>query len=275
MTQRRKRWLAAVAGTVVVVVGLLTGLEWDRRRHLAAQGNDLLDAPGKPLTAGELTEKYRDPAEFARLCAAVRQQCIALRERFLHARHTRHSTVTEYDRGGATRSVTALVEHVWFDGDAERKEEVERRQLVGKPSGKDAESWRSGQTGEKGIAPFSQEAVEGTYDYALDGVEEIDGRPLVRIRFAPHGSAEGKMRGQGWVDPKTAEPVRFHGAAARPPRFVDRFEMRVDYGPAENGQVQIRHVVIDAAGGFAFISRHFRVETELTDYRDGAPAHGR
>jgi hypothetical protein len=47
--------------------------------------------------------------------------------------------------------------------------------------------------------------------------------------------------------------------------------MLIDYGPAENGHNQVRRAVIDVAGGLAFISRHYRLEAELSDYRPREP----
>jgi hypothetical protein len=268
MTRRGKRWLAGVSATVVAVAGLLAGLEWDRRRHLSAGGDDVLAAPAKALSSEELLARYRDPAEFTRLCATVRERSMALRARFLRLRYTRRGRLTEFDRQGAPYSVTAFVEHVWFEGETERKEEIEGRQVLGPPPGHIAETLRAGQLNGKAVAPFSQGALEGVYGYELEGVEEIDGRPVVCIRCRPLGSAEGKLRGRAWVDPATGEPVRFHGEAASPPRFVDRIEMRADYGLSENGYVQVRRLNIDCAGGFAFLSSHVRLESELGDYRD-------
>ena len=49
---------------------------------------------------------------------------------------------------------------------------------------------------------------------------------------------------------------------------VDHFDMILDYGTSENGHNQLRRVVIDMAGGFALVSLHYRLESELSDYRE-------
>jgi hypothetical protein len=58
-----------------------------------------------------------------------------------------------------------------------------------------------------------------------------------------------------------------NGSLAKLPLGCDRFDMLLDYGPSENGQIQVRRVVMEMVGGFALVSLHYRVVSELSDYR--------
>jgi hypothetical protein len=59
-----------------------------------------------------------------------------------------------------------------------------------------------------------------------------------------------------------------HGSLVKARFNVDHFDMMLDYGPAENGHNQLRRVVMDMAGGFAVISVHYRIDSEVSDYRE-------
>ena len=94
---------------------------------------------------------------------------------------------------------------------------------------------------------------------------------MLRIHFEPSKSVARTFKGSVWVDPQTRETVRWHGSLAKARLAVDRFDIILDYGPSENGQNQLRHVVMDVAGGFALVSLHYRIESDLSDYRE--PEH--
>jgi hypothetical protein len=267
MKIRGKRYLVGLAAVLLVVIGVLAVLEWGRRRQVAAAGPETLDGSGRPLSAQDLQEKYRDPAAFAELCADVRERCDALRKRFLDLQHTRKARLIEYDRKGQEVSVMEIIDRVHFEGETEKKEEIERRQLLGKPFPFDPDMLRAEHPTKKAVPAFSKDAPEGLYRYRLEGAEELHDRLVLRIHFEPTERVERSFKGWAWVDPVTREPVRIHGSLVKTPLLVDRFEMLLDYGPSENGHNQIRHAIIDVAGGFAVVSRHYRIESELKDYR--------
>lgn len=271
MKVRGKRYLVGFAVILLVAVGVLVVLEWGRRRQVAAAGPETLDGSGKPLSAQDLQEKYRDPAAFAELCADVRDRCDALRQRFLGLRHTRKARLIEYDRKGQEVAIMEITDRVHFEDQAEKKEELERRQLLGKPFPFDPDTLWAEHPTKKAVPAFSKDAPEGLYRYRLERVEELHGRPVLRIHFEPTERVERSFKGLAWVDPVTREPVRIHGSLAKTPLLVDRFEMLMDYGPSENGHNQLRHVTIDVSGGFALVSRHYRVESELKEYQPVGP----
>ena len=89
MKIRAKRFLAGFGLLLLVVITILTVLEWQRRRQLSAAGPRTLDGAGTVVVAEDLEASFRDPDEFARLCDDVQERSDALQQRFLHATHTR------------------------------------------------------------------------------------------------------------------------------------------------------------------------------------------
>jgi hypothetical protein len=267
MTRRGKRCVIGLAFALVAGLALLGVLEWGRRRQVAASDAPFLDGSGMTVTARDLEERYRDPETFAHLCTGVTERLDALQHRFLELTHTRKTRLTRYDSSGQAEAITETTYHVHFDHGAEQKKEVARRLLLGKPSFFDLDKLKLEPADLRLLLPFSKDAPEGLYRYRLGGVEEIDGRRVLRIAFEPAEPVERSFRGDAWIDPATAEPVRLLGSPVKPRVRVDRFEMLFEYGPSENGQTQLRRLTIETAGGFALLSWHFRSETELSDYR--------
>jgi hypothetical protein len=248
--------------------------EWDRRRHLPAAGEQVLRAGEAAVPAPqEIEQKYRDPDEFARFCAAARDRAVDMRERFLRLEHTHGTRVTEYDRRGEVSSELEYVDRMWFEGGQGQHEEMSRRQVKGSLTREQFERWtQSGgkvaQEHRQTVQPFSREEGTTAYDYRFEGVEEIGGRPVVKVRFEPQKGGQGRLRGLAWVDARTADPVRFHATVARPPALVDHYEILHEYGPSETGHVQARRGTVEIRGGLAFLSFHYRIEAELSEYRE-------
>jgi len=93
----------------------------------------------------------------------------------------------------------------------------------------------------------------------------LGSRDYYRVRF-------GIGRPPGRMDPAVFVLRDFSVAERKElPLLVDRLEMLIDYGLAENGHNQVRRAIIDVAGGFAFFSRHYRLEAELSNYRPREP----
>jgi hypothetical protein len=276
MTIRKERSVPRLGRLLVVVLGalllagsiLLAVLEWQRRRHVAAAEGETFDGPGITLSADELTEKYRDPAACAELLADVRTYFDRLRERFFHLAHTRKARLTEFDANGHETAVMEITDRVWFDGYKEVKEQIDRRQRLGKPFPFDPDTLKTEHPNRRAAHPFSHDTPAGLYRYSLEGVDQVHERPALRIHFEPISPVERSFKGRAWVDASAHQPLRLQGSLVKTPLLVDRFEMRVEYGLSENGHNQVRHVRIDVAGGFAFVSRHYRIESELSDYRE-------
>jgi hypothetical protein len=268
MTRRAKWVLLGLAAALLFGTGLLAALEWQRRQQAAGAGRQVLDGSGTKRSAADLRRKYSDPEEWTRLCAAVRERSDALQARSFRLQHLRKGRLIELDVRGQPVAIGESLERVYFEGEKERKTTLEVRQVLGRPI--DAGQLQGGPN-QKSLPPFSKEAPEGLYRYEMEGVEEIAGRLVLRASFEPAEPVEGTYKGSAWVDPDSAEPVRLHGSALKLPLLLDRLEMLIDYGPAENSHNQVRRVAIDVAGGFAFISRHFRLEAELSDYRPREP----
>jgi hypothetical protein len=276
MTIRGRRYLLVLGVLLLLVLGVLAAFEWDRRRQVALAGPEKLEGSGIALSAQDFNEKYRDTEEFAKLCADLQDRYEALRKRLFTSRHTRKSRWIEYDRKGETVARMEITDHVYFVGEEERKTEIERRQLLGKPFPFDPDRLKAEHPNEKAKPPFAKDLPAGFYRYQLAGVEKIQERPLLRVKFEPTEPVERSFKGWTWVDPTTHEPVRMQASLAKTRWIVDRFEMLVDYGLSENGCNQVRHTTIDVqwGGGFAFISRHYRIETAMSDYRSLEHASG-
>jgi hypothetical protein len=267
MNIRGKRYAIGCGLFLLSAASVLTVLEWGRRRQIEA-APPALDGSGRTVTAQEIEERYREPETFTRLIADVRERMHALQQRYLAARHTRKARGTRYDNKGQPSAITETISHVQYRDGTEQQTEIEHRQLLGKPSFFDPEKLKLNQSDTQLLSPFAKTTPEGLYRYRLEGVEELNGRRLLRIHFAPTTAVERSFRGWAWIDPTSHEPVRLQGVPVKPRVRVDRFEMMLDYGLSENGHNQLRHFTIDAAGGFALMSWHFRSETELSDYRE-------
>jgi hypothetical protein len=183
--------------------------------------------------------------------------------------HLRKSRTIEFDRRKKPIAIVEMLDRVHFEGQKECLTNLESRQVLGQPS---APSPAGPQGGLNVKAPFSGETSrEGLYRYQLEGVEEVARHLVLRVHFEPVQPTEGSFKGWVWVDPATAEPIRMHGSAVKLPAPLDRLEMLIDYGQAENGYNQMRRATVDVVGGFAFIFKHYRIEAELSDYRPREP----
>jgi hypothetical protein len=267
VTIRIKRWLLVVIVVLLAGMAAIAGLEWERRRQVAAAGTPSLDDSGMVVAAHEWEDQFRDPEAFAHLCADVTERSHAIQQRFLRLWHTRKTRQTRYDAKGKVEAVSEAVYRVHFEDGKERKQEIERRQVLGKPSFFDPDRIKSEEMDTSMSPPFSKESPVGLYRYRLEGVEELQGRRLLRIAFEPTRSVERSFRGSAWIDPDSREPVRIHGSLAKARLTVDRFDIILDYGPSENDHVQLRRVRMDMAGGFALVSLHYLLDSELSDYR--------
>jgi hypothetical protein len=267
MNKRAKHYLMILVVVMTVFAIWLACLEWGRRQRALA-GQQMLDGSGRVLSAEDLVQKYRNPAALAQLCAHVRERFAAVYERTLTSSHIRTLRRTEYDSRGVPLLITESAEHVWFEGTQEKTRLIRQRVLLGSEVSSRLGKQSLSNPGENTRWPFPKNAAEDGYAYRFDGVEEIDGRPAGRIRFEP-GAAAGLMyQGWAWVVMETGEPVRIQLALVKPPPFVDRLEVLFNYGRAESGHNQARRMTFDGSGGFAFLTRHLRVEIELRDYQE-------
>jgi hypothetical protein len=268
MTSRRKRCLLGCGILLLALAATLALLEWGRRREVAAAGAAALDGSGTVVSADDLEEQYRDPEAFARLCGKVTERVTAMQQRFLRLQHTRKTRQTSYDTKGQTLAIREVVYQVRFHDGKEHKQLLEQRQLLGKPPLFDLNRLLVEQTDMALSLPFSATSAEGLYRYRREGVEELQGCRLLRLHFEPARAIERSFAGSAWVDPVTHALVRLQGSPVKTRIAVDHFDMILDYGPSENGHHQLRHVVMDMAGGFALFSGHYRIESELSAYRE-------
>ena len=263
-----RRWVKRVAlgCALVLLTGAvaLTVLEQQRRQQVSQIAGPGVDDPVAPAPDANLAQKYSAPGAFDALCSSVQRRFGDMQARHYHLRHHRKMRVTELDRRGRPVAITEMLDRVHFEDRKECNTRLEARPVLGTLT--DDTNFRSGLNANT-RAPFSDDTPSGLYRYTLEGVETAADRSVVRIRFEPVEPVEGSFTGSVWVDPETTEPVRMRGAAAKLPQFVDRLELLMEYGPAENGHAQMRRGVMDVVGGFAFYFKHYRIEAELSDYR--------
>lgn len=213
-----------------------------------------------------LAARFADTAEFTKLCDRCRQRNIEMDQRSRALEHTETQHTLEVDKQGQTVSDEKGVERVWFVGDDEfRQTLVKQDALSGKAKKFDPKPRKSPKADT--IYPFTQQERPGMYRYEFDQAETVDDRALVRVKFEPAGPPDGLMRGVAWLDPETSQCLRFDGEVVKLPRFVSEIRMTLSFGPAENGDIQTRHSVVQTGGGVGLIQKRFRIETVLSEYR--------
>jgi hypothetical protein len=264
MNHRVKRFAFISALVLLVGAGALAVLEWQRRQQVAQMAGPAVDGPAATASAGDLERKYSAPGEFSALCSTVQKHFGAMQARHCQLQHRRKTRVTELDRRGQPVAITEMLDCVHFTDGKECKTRLEVHPVLGNLT--DDTNFRS-RLRAKTLAPFSDDTPSGGYRYSLKGTETSADRTVVRLRFEPVEPVAGSFTGSVWIDPATNEPVRMRGSAAKLPAFVDRLELLMEYGPAENGHTQMRRAVMDVVGGFAFYFKHYRIEAELSNYQ--------
>lgn len=207
------------------------------------------------------------PEVMQQLCDLVRQRNGEIDARKQGLVHTEISTNIELDKQGQTTLREKKTERVRYqDGQEFRRVEKLVDDATGAdktpPGAKDVPQPKF-----EALFPMSTNEPAGAYRYKYLGNEIVNDRNTWRIGFEPTPPLENRFRGDVWIDPQTYEPVRFLGAWAQPPRFVQQMSMQLDWARSENGHTQVRRSVVVGQGGFAFIQKRYRIETEITDYR--------
>jgi hypothetical protein len=268
---RRVFW--ALASIVVGVTLVLGTWEAYRRMTLASTSMEVLLAAdvdtaaqsNAPIDPKAIEAECRDPEKFAAIVTVLRKQLADIDARSKALMHSEVQVLSEIDKKGKVVSAERGVEHVWYKDGKELRQTIERSDdLKKKPITKFDKSVRESPVVQE-VFPFTKE--NDGYQYTFSGVEEVDGQWRIRIDFAPAGSPVGLFKGQAWIDPLTYEPYRFYGVLAEKKPFLDQFSMLIEYGIAENGQLQTVRSVLDGSGGFAMIQKHIRTEVVLKDYR--------
>lgn len=268
MTKRAKRHLIRFAGLTAFVAVALLLLAWEHRRQDTLAAAPTLDGSGQALSAEDQMNKYSDPVELAKLCDRVRERFAVMHERTLRSQHTRTMRLTEQNGRGQAVHVREMVERIEFEGGQEKTLLIEQRVLLDSATSFLPSKANLSNPADNPHRPFPKEARQDVYDYRFDGVEDIEGRPAGRIHFEPRTTDGQVSRGWAWVELGSGEPIRLQVSPVKPPTFVDRLDVLIEYGQAENGHNQARRVTLEGSGGFAFLARRLRVECTLSDYRE-------
>lgn len=256
------RWVLGILSIVGVLTAAAFAVDWFRPRTILELPADATEALDQEIPL--------EGEPFAACCQRLRERYIAMDDRFRAMRHTESKVTFEESAGGGRREVHREVEEVWFEGNEELRRLVSesgrnqnplvRRRRIGSVSRRPVS--------EELIYPFSRRSAPGDYHYRFEGYETLGDRRVVRIGFEPHPPVEKKLRGYVWADRETLEPVRFDGLVMKSPAmFVDSVRYITEYGDGPDGKQQIRRMVFEGAGGFAFLRRRGRMEVDVTDYQ--------
>ena len=275
-----RRWKKAGLAVLLGGAATLAGMEMYRRSEVTGKSVPLVDeaaeaaiTPAKAeskLYPQALLERYQKPEEFTRLCKELKAKVIEIADREKTLAHTETILAVELDAKGKEIDGEDTVEYCWYDDKGlQVRRQIKRDARSKKKKPLDA----SVRTMPKAEAtfPFSREETPDSYRYVLERVEQIDGKPSLRIHFDPNPPLDGKMRGHVWAEPETFEPVRYEGVWVKLPPLVDQVSTRFDYGKANTGQTQIKRVIIAGSGGFAMLQKYFRIDTKVHDYRPNKP----
>jgi hypothetical protein len=252
--------------SILVLMGCLAGLlAWDTvRRARLSVNSKTLETQGTRIDAPSSLE---DPIQFAEFCKRLRTHYMAMDERYRSCSHRRQQRTRERDSKGHFITEEEIIEKVWFENGEERRTTISHTNMkTGKPM-KSGGIQQILDVGRKPyVYPFTKDDHPGDFEYAFEGLEKIDSLVLARIRFAPKPPFGRKTAGIIWADVKTAMPWKFVGRWHRPTAPVDRFEMTYEYGLAENGHIQVRRMISDGAGGFAFFTKNYHVVVDFDLY---------
>lgn len=85
-----------------------------------------------------------------------------------------------------------------------------------------------------------------------------------RIALRPRGKAEETMlKGEALVDVAAGELVRFDGTLAKLPRFADRVQLTLEFGPTELPGRDLTRTRMEGEGGLLFVRKRVRSDTRI------------
>ncbi len=263
-----RRRLRLMAGSFALsALGTFIALEW--RRQNQPQSAALPEDRAAAVQDVSALPNLAEPAAFAAFQEKLRTQYFAMDERYKALQHRRTQKTIQKDGAGATLLEEEAIETVRFRGEAEDHRHVRTRNLkTGKETSGESSAAKDLSVGnEPFFYPYSKREGPDDFEYRFAGFEQLDGKTLAKVAFVPRPPLGRKLQGHAWADPATGEPIRFRAKWAAPKFPCDRLEMIVEYGPAENGAKQVRHVATDAGGGLAFIRRRYLIDIVFDDYR--------
>lgn len=214
--------------------------------------------------AKELIQECQRPDAKETFLAKVRAASIALNDRHRLLAHKESHHILELNPKGHEIGVEESHDLVWYSEGKERRRNLDRFDALNKkPLPKEAER----ETALPDVVyPLSREESPGDYVYVIEGMDEAESQGTIRMAFEPTAPLTKKFRGHVWIDPVTLEARRFRATTAKIPAFVDHLLFEFWFGPAENGHTQLKKSLVAGAGGFAFVRKHYRVETDHSDY---------
>lgn len=111
-------------------------------------------------------------------------------------------------------------------------------------------------------SPFDADA-RGAYTFTRL-TPDADGH--ARIRFVPKKSGDDTMTGSAVVDETSGRLISCHMQPTNPPLLVSHMDVKMDFGGKIALGPVIDKIVIDAEVGIAFVKKHFRATTSLSQW---------
>jgi hypothetical protein len=87
-----------------------------------------------------------------------------------------------------------------------------------------------------------------------------------RIRFVPKKSGDDTMTGSAVVDEASGRLIAIHMQPTNPPVLVSHMDVKMEFGGKTALGPVIDKIVIDAEVGIAFVKKHFRATTSLSQW---------
>lgn len=274
MAGRSSRALRHGIALVAIVLAILFAWEMVRRaRIVQVSAASLIDSASdvekslETIDPTKIEATFRDEDEFHRLIDRIRESIHETEQREGKLDHTVQTIVREIRPKGKEGPAEKTIERVTFRGGKKYRQTIDWIDLATGESKKRIDKRvRLDDKKIEEIFPFRADAASEGYRYSLGGVEQIGSIWCVKINFEPATSPVRRFRGEAWIDPTHALPVRVFCLLAEKKPFLDQLSMLLEYGEVDTGDWQLVRSVIDGSGGFAMLQKHYRTEVELSGY---------
>ena len=117
------------------------------------------------------------------------------------------------------------------------------------------------------LAPVFAAARAALTTFTLLREEPLSGRRTLVLAFTPKPGAKDGRAGTAWVDAETFLPLRVTSSPQPLPDHVDRLQIDEEQQLTADGETAPLRTKIESAGGFFFLRRRMKLETNWSDCR--------
>jgi hypothetical protein len=115
------------------------------------------------------------------------------------------------------------------------------------------------------LGPVFSKARAASLLFKLLREEPLGGRRALVLEFTPKPGIKDGRAGTAWVDAETFVALRVTSSPKPLPDHVDKMNMEEEQTLTAQGEVVPKRMFIDGEGGFFFLKRRFRLETDWSD----------